>query len=109
MDTVLFLDAAKREGADVCFDLEFRKARERTPSTRSDFREVRVALIGNVWEYEEAGAKRKKSPSPAALKFLDALNSALVDTSEIVAGRKVANIDAWKNECVRLGLIDKES
>ena len=34
MDTVIHLGSAKREDTDVSFNLEFRKARERTPSTR---------------------------------------------------------------------------
>ena len=108
MDIVLFQEPVKREGTDVSFNLEFRKARERTPATRSDFRSVRVALIGDVWEYRESDPKPRKPPSPTALKFLDALNNALVDNSHVVTGHKAVNSDVWKNECVRLGLIDKQ-
>lgn len=45
MDTVLFQEVVKREDTDVSFDIEFRKARERTPATRSDFRSVRISHL----------------------------------------------------------------
>jgi hypothetical protein len=44
MDTVLFQEPVKREGTDVSFNLEFRKARERTPATRLDFRPARFGV-----------------------------------------------------------------
>jgi hypothetical protein len=37
MDTVIHLEKADRPDTDVSFKLTFRKARERTPETRSDF------------------------------------------------------------------------
>jgi hypothetical protein len=108
MDTVLFQEPVKREGTDVSFNLEFRKARERTPATRSDFRPVRVALVGDVWEYEDAEIRMKRPPSPLALKFLDALREALINSQTVIAGRKVVGCDEWQRECVRFGLIDKK-
>jgi len=109
MDTVLFQEPVKREGTDVSFNLEFRKARERTPATRADFRPVRVALVGDAWIYEEVDAMARRSPSPTALKFLDALYNVLADSPRIVGGRPTVNSDSWKDECVRLGLIDRAS
>jgi hypothetical protein len=108
MDTVLFQEPVKREGIDVSFNLEFRKARERTPATRSDFRPVRVALVGDVWEYEDVEIRMKRPPSPLALKFLDALREALINSQTVIAGRKVVGCDEWQRECVRFGLIDKK-
>jgi hypothetical protein len=108
MDTVLFQEPVKREGTDVSFNLEFRKARERTPATRSDFRPVRVALVDDAWKYEDAQPTPKKPPSPLGLKFLDALRNALIDSQMVVDGRKAVGCDAWQAECVRLGLIDKK-
>jgi hypothetical protein len=35
MDTVVFMEEAKRDDTDVSFTLSFRKARERTPETSS--------------------------------------------------------------------------
>jgi AAA domain len=108
MDTVLFQQPAKRDGIDMCFDLDFRKARERTPANRADFRPVRVSLVGDVWKYEEIDSM-PSSPSPTALKFLHALSNVLVGSTRIVLGRPAADTETWKNECVRLGLIDKAS
>jgi hypothetical protein len=109
MDTVFFQEPLKRQGIDVCFNLEFRKARERTPPTRADFRPVRVALVGDAWEYEEVDTMLRRSPSPTALKFLDALNNVLADSPLVMTGHPTVNSEAWKGECVRLGLIDRAS
>jgi len=108
MDTLLFQRPVKRDETDICFDLDFRKARERTPANRADFRPVRVSLLSDVWKYEEIDSM-PSSPSPTALKFLHALNNVLIGSTRVVSGRPAADTEIWKNECVRLGLIDKAS
>ena len=65
MDTVLHLERVKRDDTDVSFRITFTKARERTPETRDDFRDVHVALVDNTWTV--AGGVDRESvagPSP---------------------------------------------
>jgi hypothetical protein len=44
MDTVILLEEVKRDDTDLSFRLKFKKARQRKPSNRSDFREINLAL-----------------------------------------------------------------
>ena len=48
MDTMLFGERFERADTDVSIKLEFRKARERTPTTRADFADITVALANDV-------------------------------------------------------------
>jgi len=106
MDTVLHLSEAKRPDTDVSFILEFRKARERTPETRQDFRDVTIALVNDQWVWSAAADKPTK-PSPLGGKFLRALENALAgEETTVFQGWKAAKSDVWKAECVSLGLID---
>lgn len=110
LDTVLHLDAFQRPDTDVSFDLSFRKARERTPDTRDDFADVRIALVNDDWAFQVTGNIRKgKKPSPKAYIFFEALNDALVSHSQRHHGRPSVTQDQWQSECVRRGLIDKDS
>jgi RecA-family ATPase len=45
MDTVVHLMEVERTDTDICFQFEFRKARERTPESRTDFQDVTIALV----------------------------------------------------------------
>ena len=105
MDTVLHLEAAKRPDTDVSFNLDFRKARERTPQTRSDFQTARIALLGDAWR-SEATAIRKEHVSPLGFKFLAALQNVLASGGERINGRPSTTLDLWRAECTRMGLID---
>jgi hypothetical protein len=49
MDTVIHLKPVKRADTGVSFEVEFRKARERTPSTQNEFKTARVALVNDKW------------------------------------------------------------
>jgi hypothetical protein len=49
MDTVIHLKPVKRADTGVSFEAEFRKARERTPSTQNEFKNARVALVNDKW------------------------------------------------------------
>lgn len=101
----------KREDTDVSFSLSFRKARERMPSTRFDFQDVKVALVNDRWTYEVSEAIRPDRVSPQTAKALDALTNAIAsdDAVELSGGRRAVNTDRWKAECVHLGLIDVEA
>lgn len=106
LDCVIHLESVKRDETDVSFSLEFRKARERTPATRADFQTAKIALIGDTWTSEAVRAARKEHVSPLALKFLDALQNALAGGGELRHGRRCAALEAWRSECVQIGLID---
>jgi hypothetical protein len=101
MDTVLHLEAANSSGADVSFTLEFRKARERTPDTRDDFRTALIELIGNTWMSQADDTGKKANVSPLGQKFLGALYQALP-----MRGDRRVTMEAWHAECVRIGLLD---
>ena len=109
MDTVTHLEGVKREDTDVSFSHQFRKARERTPDTRADFRDVRVALVENRWQHDAVDAQRPGHIAPLAQKFLDALLNVLAgEGTARVGSRKAATTDAWKAECATLGVLDPE-
>jgi hypothetical protein len=109
MDTVLFGSTVERPEADVSMKIEFRKARERTPQTRADFADINVALVAGEWTYSNPDGGTKSKPSPTGQKFLDALMNALAgdDATTSVGIRRVA-IEAWKRECIALGLVDQD-
>ncbi len=63
MDTVIHLEEAKLEHSDLSFKLAFKKSREKTPATRADFEEAKIALLNDQWVHEvQASAKAKASP-----------------------------------------------
>jgi hypothetical protein len=110
MDTVLFGEEVKRDDTDVSFKLVFRKARERTPQTRADFADITVALVDNEWTYSNPdGSSAKSKPSPLGAKFLAALVNVLAGEQAVTRnGRRCGAMKAWKQECITLGIIDKE-
>jgi hypothetical protein len=109
MDTIPFLEKVEREDTDVSFKVEFRKARERTPETRGDFADLNVALVNNEWTHSGADGTSKAKPSPTGTKFLEALINVLAgDDAFTYAGRRCATMEAWKAECVTLGLLDRD-
>jgi AAA domain len=75
MDTVMFGEKVERPDTDVSFKIEFRKARERTPETRAEFADIKVALVDNTWTYSGADGRVTKA-SPMGDKFLAALTNA---------------------------------
>ena len=110
LDTVMHLQPLERPDTDVSFSLEFRKARERTPSTRTDFQDAKVALVHNCWECDLAETERTGHASPLGLKFLDALKNALAgDAATKCNGRRASSDEAWKAEAVTLGLLDPKA
>ena len=109
MDTVIHLDAVKRDDTDVSFQLSFKKARERTPDTRDDFQDIKIALVNDRWAHDTAGTLQSGKVSPQTRKALDALTNVLAgDQVTTLSGkRRAAHRDHWQAECVFLGLIDQ--
>ena len=111
MDTVVHLDAVEREDTDVSFILKFPKARERTPATRADFQDVKIALVNDRWEGSIEGRHAEPLPiAPGIQKALDALLNVLAgeDVSMLPGNRRAAHRDQWTAECNARGLIDLE-
>jgi AAA domain len=109
MDTVIHLDAVKRDDTDVSFQLSFKKARERTPATRDDFQDVKIALVDDCWERNIAGPLQQGKVSPQTRKALDALTNVLAgdQVTKLSGNRRAAHRDHWQAECALLGLIDQ--
>jgi hypothetical protein len=110
MDTVAHLDAVERGDTDVSFKLTFKKARERTPATRFDFQDVKIALVNDRWKYELTDTRRPGKVSPQTGKALDALTNVLAGDQAVTvsANRRAAHRDQWQAECALLGLIDPD-
>jgi hypothetical protein len=107
MDTVMHLSEVQRPDTDVSFNLTFPKARERTPTNRRDFQEVRIALVNDEWI---SGAKtvKRDALNPSNKKFLDALINVYASReTELFDGRKVVRVEHWRAECEKLGFIEK--
>jgi hypothetical protein len=108
MDNVIHLDRIERDDTDVSFELKFTKARERTPLTRDDFRDMTVALINNEWRWEAqlAGGAKLVPMSPNGAKFYEALCAATAASGKKYNSSPAASFDEWKVQCQRMGLID---
>ena len=77
MDTVILLEEVKRDDTDLSFRLKFKKARQRKPSNRADFREINLALVQDVWTSEAAPPKRA-GWTKALRKLREALAEAIL-------------------------------
>jgi hypothetical protein len=108
MDTVLHLEQVSRMETDVSFQLNFRKARERTPATRADFADVRIALVNDQWEGDQASASRKGEVRPLSCKFFEALRDATIgNEANKMFGYPAASFVDWQAECVKRGLLER--
>jgi hypothetical protein len=112
MDIVIHLTAVEHDDTDVSFRLEFRKARERRPDNRADFDTVNVRLLHGRWEGDAPPAAQPAKASPAAMKYLQALQNVIGDgerpKSKRLHGLHAVHNDDWKAECELLGLLDPE-
>jgi len=108
MDLVAHLDMVKRDETDVSFSLSFKKARERTPTTRFDFQDVRISLINNQWEYELTQTQRSDKIAPQTARALDALRNVIAGDRAVFStrGHRAATRDAWMDELALLGMVD---
>jgi len=109
MDTHLHIDAVKRDDTDVSFCITFKKARERTPDTRADFQDVKIALVHDQWEHDQNEAFRPGKITPRTQKALEALTNVLAGerVEMLPGGRRAAHRDDWTAECNARGLIDQ--
>lgn len=98
LDTTIHLDSLKRDDTDLSFGMAFRKARERTPSTRFDFQDVRIALTDDQWQYELTNARLPGKISPQTRKALDALRNAIASDQAVSlsGGRRAARREGWR-------------
>jgi hypothetical protein len=111
MDTVLHLEEIERPDTSVSFQINFRKARERTPDNRADFADTRIALVNNAWIAQPVNQdhKRNSKLSPLQQKFLDALrNAAIGNEANKMFGCPAARLDTWRDECIKRGLLDTD-
>lgn len=109
MDTVAHLDRVERDDTDVSFKLSFKKARERTPATRQDFQDAKIALINDQWEGDvQTRRAEPQAVRPAIQKALEALLNVLASdqVQMLPGGRRAAHRDHWAAECNARGLID---
>lgn len=60
MDTVVLMERVKDDDADICFTLNFTKARERNPENRDDFAPVTIRLKDDTWS--QCPAEKKSKP-----------------------------------------------
>jgi len=118
LDTVMLLKPIDRPGADIAFELEFTKARERAPHNRADFAPMTITLEHDEWTAEAvetankaaqpAKPQKPKPPSPLAVKFHSALLDALAHGSERrqeAAGMPSVTAAQWESELARLDLL----
>jgi hypothetical protein len=99
MDTVIHLEEFKRPDTDVSFQFTFRKARERTPATRAEFADARIALVNDQWIPDVAITSIKaKKVAPLTNKFHVALKRLNWPTT----------IEEWRAECFKIGLLDND-
>jgi hypothetical protein len=109
MDTVAHLDAVKRDETDVSFSMSFKKARERTPTTRFDFQDVKIALVNDRWEHELTQTQRPEKISPQTTRALDALRNVIAGglVTTLLSNRTAVSKESWIDELALLGMIDK--
>jgi hypothetical protein len=109
MDTVILGEEVKRADTDVSFQLTFRKARERTPTTRANFADTRIALVNDQWISDAAITSTKQKVSPLGKKFFDALVNATIDSdAKKMFNLPTATLEEWRAECIKIGVLDKD-
>jgi hypothetical protein len=108
MDTVIHLTAVERADSDICFQLEFRKARERTPENRADYQDVTIALANDEWA-SEIGISRDK-PKGKELGVLEAFDNLKKDGKAVLReGQWAIKADDWQRECDRCGITNTKN
>jgi hypothetical protein len=106
-DTVMILKRVGEDG-EVLFDLEFTKARERTPDNRADYAPVQVALVDDAWTVGGAQQSRAqtRAPSPTGVKFHQALINALSMEQPPGTPKDRTTLTLWRAEAVRMGYLE---
>ena len=106
MDNVIHLDKAERADTDVSFLLKFTKARERTPETRNDFVDAKIALANDHWHWELPTEGRQEKLTPMGARFYDCLCKATDASGRQFNGKPAASFDEWKKVLRSYALID---
>lgn len=110
MDLVGGLFPVERPDANVSFKLSFEaphgKARERTPTTREDFREVDIALVDDHWAYRGP----QGNPDAGKGKITDDDKAWLVELKNVEAARQGDDVrvplNDWRDALIKKGLLD---
>jgi hypothetical protein len=108
MDTVVHLMKVERADTDICFQFEFRKARERTPESRADYQDVTIALVEDKWD-GTVGVSRGKA-SELETSMLKALDDLVKDGKAVQRpdGHWAIKQDDWKRECTRRSITESD-
>jgi hypothetical protein len=77
LDTVMLLERIDRDSVDISFNLNFPKARERTPGNRTDFQPAVITLANDEWSYESGGRRGTSGGGRRAVKLEDIALQAL--------------------------------
>jgi hypothetical protein len=104
MDTVVHLMAVERADTDICFQFEFRKARERTPETRNDYQDVTIALVEDRWVGTVGISREKLRPQDA--RMLEEFDKLVKDGKavQLDAGYWAVQTADWQTVCVDGGI-----
>jgi hypothetical protein len=114
MDTVLHMEADKRAGLLVGFQLSFTKARERMPCNYEQFRDVHITLVDDQWTADRTAPRKAKLPpkAVAALRVLfDCLAEVGADpppTDRIPVHTKTVTLAQWRELLMRRNQINRE-
>jgi hypothetical protein len=101
------LHFTKAEGqSDICFDLVFKKHRDRTPETRADFADMQVSLQDGQWVWSTPEGGHREELGPTQRKFYDALCFATSQSGQQMNGHPAATQEAWRIACINRGLFD---
>lgn len=111
MDVVGHLEKLERTNTDVAFQFRFTKARDRTPENRSEFADVHIMLIDEVWEWKPAArvnVQTLKKISPVAAKFLEVLSDTISNADMKLNGYPATYLEHWRKRCIKRGLLDND-
>jgi hypothetical protein len=104
-----------RSDTDVCFTVEFRKARERTPKNKADFQTTCISLVEDTWRSQASALKPKKLSDTQRLA-LDVLANCILDQGQpspasfqLPADIKVVTVEAWRDALFSRGVLKREA
>lgn len=103
LDTVCLMEEVERPDADISFNLNFTKARERTPDNRADFETATISLVADRWNSSRGGGDRAQRKRNLEDQALEALDEAVERAGETPLGhRKIpphtycVSLDLWQ-------------
>jgi len=115
LDTAMVATKLDRPEVDIAFRLDFPKCRQRTPANRADYEPINFILQNDAWSTEPAETKSPKVQSEPKnyRNALGLLHNLLVDAEPVTPCRdhvtvRAIRLDAWRDECARCGLLDRD-